>query len=90
MSSPKPQHPYEVVDLEKMCEGGLFREKIFRDKLSQTDWGAYEGKDVLVKGCGNIPIPTWAYMAVSSRLVGKASKVLYGEAGKPISVFPGS
>ncbi len=78
----------EVIDIEQMCEGGIFREKVFREKVSGIDWKQYAGKEVLVKGCGNIPIPTWAYMVVASLVAEKANKVLYGEKAKPISVFP--
>ncbi len=78
----------EVIDIETLCEGGLFREKIFREKVEGLDWEQYAGKEVLVKGCGNIPVPTWAYMAVSSIVSGKAKRVFYGEVAKPISVFP--
>lgn len=79
---------YEVIDIQNMCEGGLFREKPFREKLSETDWEQYAGKDVLIKGCGAIPVPTWAYMVVTSFVAAKANKVVYGEVAKPISVYP--
>lgn len=84
---PGPQNQYEVIDLEKMCDGGLFREQIFRQKVQEIDWGKFEGKEVLVKGCGNIPIPTWAYMLAATAAARKAKAVWYGEAAKPIAVY---
>lgn len=80
----------EVVDLETLCEGGLFREKVYREKVSQTDWEQFADKEVLIKGCGNIPIPTWAFMSVAAILAGKAKTVYYGEKAKPILVYPQS
>ena len=82
-----PQTNLEVIDLEKMCDGGIFREQAFRQAVQAIDWGKYSGKDVLVKGCGNIPIPTWAYMLAAVSAAQKAKSVSYGEAAKPISVF---
>jgi len=88
MSKPTPQNNFELIDIEKMCEGGLFREKDFRERVNQTNWDQYANKEVLVKGCGSIPIPTWAYMLVATQASKKAKKVLYGEASRPILVFP--
>lgn len=82
-----PQSQFEVIDIEKMCDGGIFREQAFRQAISGIDWGKFAGKDVLVKGCGNIPIPTWAYMLVAAGAAQKARSVSYGEAAKPIPVF---
>jgi len=83
----KPQGDFEVIDLEALCEQGLFREQVFRSHMSQMDWSHYAGKEVLVKGCGNIPIPTWAYMFVAMQAGQKAKAVWYGEAAKPILVY---
>jgi len=88
MSKPVPQHHYEVIDIEKFCGEGIFREKSFRDQIKEFNWNQFSEKEVLVKGCGNIPVPTWAYMLVATRASSKAKKVFYGEVAKPILVFP--
>ncbi len=47
----------------------------------------YRGKEVLVRGCGRMVIPAWAYMVVAARLKGIAEAVYCGDATSPIVVW---
>lgn len=76
----------EILDLMEMVPG-FMKEDTFREALSKMDWKKYEGKNVLVKGCGGVPMPTWAYMAVTARLARVAKSISYGEVKDPIPVF---
>lgn len=67
-------------------DGELFREKNFREKIETVNWKEYEGKTILIKGCSQIEVPTWAYMAVTARLVQAGAKVTFGEFTSPIPV----
>ena len=66
-------------EIEKMLEMGILREDPFREKIKNWDWGQYRGRQVLIKGCSSVPIPTWAYLIVAAHLSQVADEVLYGE-----------
>jgi hypothetical protein len=58
--------------------GGMFRQDDFLANIAGHDWNRYRDQLVLVRGCGEIPIPPWAYMAITARLVGIARSVRFG------------
>ena len=76
----------EIFDISDHLKG-MFREDDFRPAMSTIDWSLYKGKNVLVKGCGKFPVPTWAYMVIAARLAAAGAKVLYGEPGQPIEIL---
>ena len=53
--------------------------------LEQEDWSRYEGRPVVVKGCGSQMVPPNAYLLATQKLQGVASKLMYGE---PCSSVP--
>ena len=56
----------------------ILREKDFRAAMKEHDWGQYQDIAVVV-GCSvDAIIPTWAYMLVTSQLVGTAPQVIFG------------
>ena len=58
---------------------------LFQDALAQIDPEVYRDAKVVVKGCGQIPVPTAAYVEIMHRLLPVASSVMYGE---PCSTVP--
>lgn len=58
---------------------------VFRQKLDAFNWSVYDGKIVVVKGCGSQEIPEDAYLATIQHLTGVAKKIMYGE---PCSSVP--
>jgi hypothetical protein len=74
-------------DIQDYLTGGILKEKPFREKLLATDWTKFDGRKVIIKGCGSTPIPTWAYMVVTGYLVQHADKIMYGEACAAVPVF---
>lgn len=58
---------------------------LFRNALKNIDLSVFEDKPVVVKGCGDLPIPTAAYVEVSRLLRPLAKSVMYGE---PCSTVP--
>lgn len=51
------------------------------------DWEQYRDKRVLVRGCGDMIVPPWAYMAITARLAGIARSVRYGNEHDNILVY---
>lgn len=77
----------DAVDLVTFATGGMFREQEVRAAVERFDWAQYRGQDVLIKGCGSMPVPQWVYLIVTARLVAAGANVFFGEAAKPISIF---
>ncbi len=74
-------------DIQDFLWNGILKESVFREKLETHNWSQYDGRKVIVKGCGSTPIPTWAYMIVTGYLVQHADKVMYGEACAAVPIF---
>ena len=51
----------------------------FTRALADEDWSRYEGRIVVVKGCGASIVPESAYATAMTRLMTVARKVMYGE-----------
>ncbi|MDX1420097.1 MAG: DUF2480 family protein [Rubricoccaceae bacterium] len=65
-------------------ERDLLRDHFVR-ALEGVDWRRYEGKPVVVKGCGSRVVPVAAYLLATQKLQAVASKLMYGE---PCSAVP--
>jgi hypothetical protein len=72
-------HRYVLGNLEAL-EQVLFQEAIA--KINPED---YRDAKVVVKGCGQIPIPNFAYVEIMSLLLPVVSSIMYGE---PCSTVP--
>jgi hypothetical protein len=78
---------YEIVDPADLLVDGAFFEDKFIRKADSYDWNRFKDRPVLVRGCGSKLIPPWAYMLITSRLVGIAKSVRYGNEHDNIVVF---
>lgn len=58
---------------------------LFRDALSKIDMDKYANEKVVVKGCGDIPVPVSAYVEITRKLRPVAKSIMYGE---PCSTVP--
>jgi hypothetical protein len=77
----------ETIRIDDFLSDGLIREKPFRKMVNEFDWSIYKNKKVIIKGCGSVPIPTWAYLIIVSKLVLNASQILYGEPCSAIKIY---
>ncbi len=68
----------DMKDLEKA---------IFSDVLSELDFSTYEGKNVIVKGCGKYPIPESVIVDFSVKLQKYAKNIMFGEACSAVPLF---
>ncbi len=65
-----------LEDLEK---------SLFQRKLASINIDEYKDKKVVIKGCGNIPIPTYAYVELTRLLRPHVTSLMFGE---PCSTVP--
>jgi hypothetical protein len=72
-------HRYVFGNLEAL------EQVLFQEALSKINPEDYRDAKVVVKGCGNIPVPTFAYVEVMQTLLPVVSSIMYGE---PCSTVP--
>ena len=58
---------------------------LLQEAIAAIDPEEYRDAKVVVKGCGNVPVPTFAYVAIMQKLLPVAGSVMYGE---PCSTVP--
>lgn len=61
-----------------LWQGIALKEKMFREKLKDTNWQIYHGKHVALNCSIDAIVPTWAFMLVSNYLIPVAEKVIFG------------
>ena len=59
----------------------------FTQQLATEDWSKYENKPVVIKGCGDKPVPPAAYMELTRLLQPIARSIMYGEPCSTVPVF---
>ena len=80
LASFKPEKPKIIgIDIaEQLWEGLVLKEKLFREYIDSNEWNLYNEKYVHIYCSVEAIIPTWAYMLVSSKLVGIADITIVG------------
>lgn len=58
---------------------------LFQNALSKIDLKEFDNKKVVIKGCGNFPVPVFAYVEIVRLLEPVVSSIMYGE---PCSTVP--
>ncbi len=75
---PKPSEMSEFDFAPRLWNGLILKEKDFRDFLASHDWSVYDGKHVYLHCSAEAILPSWAFMIVSSRLIGIAKTITVG------------
>jgi hypothetical protein len=60
---------------------------LFDRALAATNWEEFQDQRVVVKGCGEIPVPTSAFVSLTQKLTAVAKSVMYGEPCSTVPVF---
>lgn len=55
--------------------------------IQQIEANDYEGKRIVIKGCGDIAIPEAAYVAVTNKLKPVVKSLMFGEACSTVPVY---
>ncbi|MVN92407.1 DUF2480 family protein [Mucilaginibacter aquatilis] len=58
---------------------------LFEKQISKVDFEQYRDQRIVLKGCGDIPVPTSAYVELTKRLTPVAKSLMFGE---PCSTVP--
>ncbi len=58
---------------------------LFEEIVAKLDVSKYKDGRIVIKGCGNKPVPIAAYVAITERLKPLAKSIMYGE---PCSTVP--
>ena len=77
----------ETIHLNDFLDEGLLRESSLREKVDQIDWSKYSNKRVMIKGCADIPIPTWAYLILTAQLAQYVERIYFGELRSAIKIY---
>jgi hypothetical protein len=69
--------------------GGLdsLEQALYQDALSKIDLEEFRDKKVVVKGCGKYPVPVFAYVEISKKLLPVVSSLMYGEPCSTVPVY---
>jgi hypothetical protein len=63
----------------------MLENEIFRDAISSLPLNEFENAKIIIKGCGEVPIPDFAFAEITRVLRPVASSIMYGE---PCSTVP--
>jgi|TARA_B110000196_G_C20505950_1_gene368974 hypothetical protein len=77
----------ETISLDDFLSDGMIKEKEFRAQIKTIDWGSFNNKKVMIKGCAGVPVPTWAYLIISSHLSNYAKNIYFGEPCSAIQIY---
>jgi len=59
----------------------------YQSIIQQLDVSTFAAKPVIVKGCGNKPVPPNAYLWITAKLLPIAKSVMYGEACSSVPIY---
>ena len=77
----------ETIHLDDFLHEGVIKEKVFREKIARIDWTQYRGKRVLLRGCANVPVPTWAFLIITAHLAEHVDRIYFGELRSAVKIF---
>tara|TARA_B100001996_G_scaffold146589_1_gene111691 strand:+ start:151 stop:393 length:243 start_codon:yes stop_codon:yes gene_type:complete len=77
----------ETIIIDDFLSDGILIEKKFRKNIDSIDWEKYKNHNVLIKGCSQAIIPTWAYLIITAKLVSHANNIYYGDNRSAIKIY---
>ena len=64
-----------------------FYKSFYFNQLSNFKAEEFEGKRIVIKGCGDKPVPAEAYVALTHKLQPYAQSIMYGEPCSTVPIF---
>ncbi len=74
---------------KKVVMGNLntLETEIFREIISGINPETYRDQRIIIKGCGNLPVPDAAYLMLTAHLQPVVKSIMYGEACSTVPVY---
>lgn len=74
---------------KKIVKGNLeqLETLIYQELIEKLDLSIFQDKYVIVKGCANKPVPTNAYLLITTRLQEVVKSLMYGEACSSVPLY---
>lgn len=63
------------------------RQQIFLQRIDAINADEFVDKRIVVKGCGDVPIGEFAYLAITKKLMPVAKSIMYGEPCSTVPIF---
>jgi len=76
-----------TISMDDFLDRGMLREESFRKQVAEIDWSQYKGDRVLVRGCAEVPVPTWAYLILTAQLAQFVDRIYFGELRSAVKIF---
>lgn len=76
-----------VFDLQEFAVDGIIREQALRDAFAHYNWESLRDKSVHLRGCGEITVPSWAYIMAAAHIAPVARRLTFGEEQAPMPIF---
>ena len=77
----------ETIRLDNFLDDGIIQEKSFRKQVNEMDFERFQNQKVIIKGCAEVTVPTWAYLILTAQLAQVADKIYYGEPRYAVKIF---
>ena len=59
----------------------------YKQVLNKIHYSQYQDKRIVIKGCSDKPVPTIAYMEITSKIKAYAKSIMYGEPCSTVPIF---
>ncbi len=68
-------------------ESEVLEAQIMEENISKIDMSQFQDKRVIIKGCGDLPIPSQAYLSFAAKLKPFAKSIMFGEACSMVPIY---
>ncbi len=65
----------------------LLENIVMEEAFNEADLEQYQDQRLIIKGCGDLPIPAQAFLSLSARLKPLAKSIMYGEACSTVPIY---
>jgi hypothetical protein len=77
--------PYAIEIFQGTVDN--FYKAFYFNRLNQFNGEEFTGKRIVIKGCGDKPVPAEAYVALTHKLQPYAQSIMYGEPCSTVPIF---
>ncbi len=61
--------------------------ELYKEIIDSLDVSEYENQRVIIKGCGNLPVPRSAFVMLTNKLRPITKSIMYGEACSTVPIY---